>query len=209
MKFLEAIELLGKVHRNDDNFYIDDIAEKVGNGEYTIAMKRKSNDRIAVLRQFYGDGDEIVGMFDYDECRFCLISNEHTALAFPFECGDFTATDWVCWIIDCDGNLKGELYKTFNQFLLDEHGDTLLDYDSAVEKLNKFFGKYTKAEIKRIDFESIYKDDTSTLMNTSNQISLANALSCLAEFSKDDLFEIEVTLNGDEPDINLAEWEDE
>ena len=217
MKFLEAIALLGKVHKNDSNMYIESLADHTGDGSLTLAMKRKSSDKVAVLHEYYFIDDALLA-FDFSECNFLYTGEDGKTTFYPFECADFLADDWECVIYDCDGEydysaLKGKVNQTFAEFLLDRFDDVLLDYDGAIQKIKELYANEGSDKIQRIDIKAIFGNDNDSffinridLAASNYQIKDWHIFDCLEKlgYGKDDVFEIEVELtNGKE--FNLAD----
>ena len=87
MNFRQAIDLLKKVHNNDGGRFINDLAEKI-DGFYTMAIKRKSQDKIAVLREFWGDDEGCAQPLDFSECSFLYTDKDGKSSAYPFTCDE-------------------------------------------------------------------------------------------------------------------------
>ena len=214
MKFLEAITLLGKVHKNDSNMYIESLADHTGDGSLTLAMKRKSSDKVAVLREYYFVDDSLLA-FDFKECIFLYTGKDGKTMPYPFECADFVADDWECVIYDCDGEynysaLKGKISQTFAEFLINIYSDAILDYDSAIKKAKEFFTQNDGSEISRIDIYCVFGDKRETLSGAMQTIKDWHLIDTLNDFAfcKDELFEISIMFK-DGNECDLALWEAE
>ena len=219
MNFKQALDLLKKVHNNDGGRYINDLAEKI-DGFYTMAIKRKTQDKIAVLREFWGDDDGCAQPLDFSECSFLYTDKDGKSLAYPFTCEDFFADDWECFIFDTNGDydysaLKGELQESFSQYLTELHDDSLLDYDSAVAKIKKLYAEYGSDKIGRVDIIAVFGDVNEPFYRGRIDLSGSNyevkdwhIFDCLEKlgYGKSDVFEIEVTLTSGESNL-LASWE--
>lgn len=218
MTFKQAIALLEKVHKNDGSSYIDTLAEKI-DGFYTMAIKRKSQDKIAILREYYGDDEGCAQPLDFSECSFLYTDKDGKTSAYPFTCEDFQAQDWKCFIFDTNGDydysaLKGELNESFSQYLLEAHGDTLIDYNSAVAKIKKLYEKYGSDKIQRIDIYAVFGDVNEPFykgrldLGGDYLIKDWHIYDCLEKlgFGLYDIFEIEVELTNGES-FYLASWE--
>lgn len=210
MKLNEILKLLRQVHTGDCVRYIDSLVEKC-NGEYTMAIKRKSQDKIAILREFWGDDEGCIQPLDFGECDFLYTDKDGKTAPYPFTCNDLIANDWECFIYDCNGDynysaLKGELQESFSQYLLDEWDEALLDYDSAIKKTKLLFSKIDGSEILRIDVSCVFSGNYNTLSGAMDTIKDWWLLDELKGQWKDSVFLIEIVMKNGE-DFNLAEWE--
>lgn len=201
MKILEAICLLRQVHKNIGGRYIDSLAGH-NDGFYTIGMRRKSNGRLAVLRQYYGD-DENFFAYDFNECVFLYTNESGKTQSFPFECEDFLANDWECVFVDCDGNynynaLKIKGTQTFNDFLLENYGDELIDCDSAKQELKGIdISKVEKLCIENILTNDILLRDVA-FDSKKSKIDIAEIMHALSRYDSDSVLSIEIDLKNGE-----------
>lgn len=214
MTLNEALALLQKVHNGTDERYLDDISERIG--EYSLGIKRKSSENIAVMAMFCGEGE----LREFKDCSFFYLAENGYSKPYPFECADFLADDWECGFVDLEGDynkvkMRQFGWTSFSEFLTEKY-DELLDYDSAVEKVKELFSSVSGALIQSVNIEAIFSDlDDDIHMRrmdlfggTDGVIKDWHILDSLEKlgFGKGDMFEITIYFK-DGKEVNLAEWE--
>ena len=192
MTFNEALALLQKVHNGDNGLYLDDISEQIG--DYSLGMKRKGSEHIAIMQMFYGDGE----FLDFKDCTFKYLAPNGYSMPYPFGCGDFLADDWVCGLVDLYGEydkfkMQNSGWETFSEFLLNKR-DELLDYDNALIKAKELFSRADSSNIVDIDICAIYKNENKSPTDIYRIVNAENFIETMNELSnKDDLFLVEIT----------------